>query len=117
MPKAIAIFLTVLYTCFTTSTLWAAPVASYFILEQSGKESNKEINDPEPFKDFEPTHFSKVVKNLPGKIKLPKVQSVLFQLRKPVQHIVSIPGTTMHGSKNFLLPDTPLFLKNSVFRI
>lgn len=116
MRRTIAIFLTIIYTCFITGSLWSAPIPAHFVIEKSANESNKEINDPEPFKDFEAPNFSKVVKNLPVKIKLPRAQGVLFNL-KPVQSIAFISGRPQSCSRNFILHSIPLFIKNNVFRI
>ena len=116
MRKTIAIFLTIIYTCFITGTLWSAPLATYYIVE-STEESSKEINEPEPCKDFEAPNFSKVVKNLPGKIKLPRAHYIQFNLRKsPADNALSEPKLNWH-SRNFILHSTPLFIRNNVFRI
>ncbi len=117
MRKTFAIFLTVIYTCFITGSLWSAPVSNFFSFEQSASGNSKEINDPEPFKDLEAPNFSKVVKNLPVKIKLPRAQFNLFQLRKPLPDNALALKKTSDGGRSFILHSTPLFIKNNVFRI
>ena len=117
MRRAIAIFLALIYTGFVAGNVWSAPVSAHFAIEKSAHDSNKEINDPEPLKDFEAPNFSNVVKNLPVKIKLPRAQGVLVQLKKPVRELAFITGTQKPLARNIILHDTPLFIKNNVFRI
>ena len=117
MRKTIAIFLTIIYTCFITGSLWSAPVSGYYCIERSTEESNKEINDPEPFKDFEAPNFSKVVKNLPVKIKLSRAHYNLFYLRKPLADDAFALKKPIPRSRSVILHNTPLFIKNNVFRI
>ena len=116
MRKTIAILLTIIYTCFITGSLWSTSVSAYSVIEQT-TDTNKEINEQEPAKDLEAPHLSKVVKNLPVKIKLPRAQTVVFTLRKPSPPHNSASGIRTAGAKNFILDSTPLFIRNSVFRI
>jgi len=117
MRKTTAIFLTIIYSCFISGTLWSAPLSASFVIEQNSGEGNKEINEPEPCKDFEAPHFSKVVKNLPGKIKLPRSQNILVSFKQSLPPENFLSGRPLAGSKQVFLHSTPIFIRNGVFRI
>lgn len=116
MRKTIAILFTIIYTCFISGTLWSSPSASHFVNESSAG-NDKERNEPEPHKHFETPHISKVVKNLPGKIKLPRAYHVLFNQKKPFPADTFLSSIPLAGARDFILHSTPLFIRNNVFRI
>jgi hypothetical protein len=117
MRKIIAIFLTVIYSCFITGTLWSAPLSTGFFIEHNSKENNKQISEPEPCKDFEAPHFSKVVKILPVKIKLPRSQNFVVAVKQSSSPVNSLSGKLIAGTRQVFLHSTPIFIRNSVFRI
>ena len=117
MRKTIAIFLTLIYCCFISGTLWSAPLAASFVVEKISGEGNKEINEPEPCTDFEAPHFSKVAKKLPGKIKLPRSQHIVLDVKQSFSPANSLSRKLIVGTREVFLHNTPIFIKNSVFRL
>ena len=117
MRKTIAIFLTVIYSCFISGTLWSAPLSASFVVEQTSEEGSKEVNEPEPCKDFEAPNFSKVVKKLPAKIKLPRSQNINVAVKQTFSPGTFLSGKTLISSTQIFQHSTPIFIRNSVFRI
>ena len=117
MKKLVAFFLIVVYSGFIGGTLLAVPVSSKYEFEKALESNNIEINDSEPSKDIEVPHFTKIFKNLPGKIKLQRSQfasfSVKFLSQKSFIHL----WKPALASREFTAHNTPLFIINSVFRI
>ncbi len=118
MKKLFAFFLIIVYAAFIGGTLLAVPSSGNYAFEQSfGGSISNEINEPEPCNDIEAPHFSRIFKNLPGKLKLPKPHILIFSFNR-----FSPAANTFHEKSNFsptyhLVHDNPLFLKNHVLRI
>ena len=117
MKKIPAIFLAVIYACFITGTLWAAPVFEASAYERSIEGSGSEKNETEPGKEIEAPHFIRVHKALPGKIKIPKASRFSFTTNKFSANSYFKTRRPVVSIDNLLIRHIPLFLKNSVFRI
>lgn len=116
MKKTIAIFLIVLYSCFISATLWAGPVFDSFVYERSLESNSSEKSETESSKETEAPAFVRIHKNLPGKIKIPRVQLISLNFKK------FIPCTITGEQPFYSLPhlfgyNLPLFLKHGVLRI
>ena len=117
MRKTIAIFLLVIYSSFTTGTVWSSPVFESFSIQNGIEQSNKEIGEEEPFRDFETFHLSRVAKNLPVKFKVPRAQTVAALNKPTIAAEKFLSFRPPLGLQEIVLPGTPIFIKNNVFRI
>ena len=116
MKKALALFLTIIYCCFTSGSLWAIPAVDRITYERSIEGSNNEKNESESGKELEAHHFVRVHKNLPAKLKIPKACGI-SQLKGFTQPGFLYIKKSIFSSTWHLVHNNPLFLKNSVLRI
>ena len=117
MKKLFAFFLIIVYSGFIGGTLWAVPLSSKYEFAKALEGNTNEISDSEPCKDIEAPHFTRIVKNLPGKIKLPRSQAYFLLVKFFSQKSLIHPGKPALASREVTAHNTPLFIINSVFRI
>lgn len=116
MKRALAIFFFLLYSCFISATLWAEPVFDSLVYERSLENSNNEKSKSESGKEIEAPDFVRIHKNLPAKIKIPRVQFLSLNLKKISPYSASA-RQLLHYYPALFIYDLPLFIKHGVFRI
>ena len=117
MKKLFAFFLIIIYAGFIGGTLWSVPLLSKYEFRQALEGSTNEVNDSESSKEVEAPHFTRIFKNLPGKIKLSRSQAPLFSVKFLSQKNITHLGKPGLSFREFTTHKTPLFIINSVFRI
>ena len=117
MKKLFAFFLLIVYSAFIGGTLWAVPSSPPYEFATALEHGTNGISDSEPSKNIEAPHFTKIFKNLPGKIKLPRFQSPFFSVKFFSEKDLIHPGKLLLAFRNFTTHSTPLFIINRVFRI
>ena len=115
MKNVLAFFLTLIYACLISGSLWAIP-ADGIAYEHSIEGNNNEKNESESGKEIEAHHFARVHKNLPTKLKIPRAYRVT-QLKRFTQPGSVYTKQSIFSSTYHLVHNNPLFLKNSVLRI
>ena len=116
MKNVLPFFLTIIYACFTSGSLWAIPVVDRITYERSIEGNNNEKNESEPGKEIEAHHFARVHKILPAKLKIPRTCNVAH-LKRFTQPGFIYTKKPIFSSTYHLVYNNPLFLKNSVLRI
>jgi len=114
MKNVLAFFLTIIYACLITGSLWAIPADG--ITYEHSIEGNNEKNESESGKEIEAHHFARVHKNLPAKLKIQRA-CVVAQLKRFSQPGFIYAKQAIFSSTYHLVHTNPLFLKNSVLRI
>ena len=117
MKKLFAFFLIIVYAGFIGGTIWSVPLLSKYEFRQALGGNTNEVNDSEPSKEVEAPYFTRISKNLPGKIKLSRSQAPFFSARFLPQKNLIHPGKPALAFREFGTHNTPLFIKNRVFRI